>query len=204
VRLEGAGLVIREILPPWIRRARRTRPDLRVVLREADVPDLDRLRVGDVDLLIDYLPDLPSWVHSRRVGTAYTFVAAPLGTPENRGPRWKLADLASLPFVSYPPRTRQHDLQADALSRLKLPAPQGLSAPSVDSILSFVRAGLGWSLVPWTNPRGFRLSGVVARRLRGAGSEFPIAAVWREGPTTNPLVAAFMEAAPSAESRAAR
>jgi DNA-binding transcriptional LysR family regulator len=49
----------------------------------------------------------------------------------------------------------------------------------VASILSFVAAGLGYSLVPWPTKLGPRARGVAVVPLRGEGTSFPITAAWR-------------------------
>ncbi len=84
----------------------------------------------------------------------------------------------------------------DAVAReLGVPG-RTVSASSVDAILAFVQAGLGFSVVPWLDSRGPALENVAVRRLRGRGASFPILAVWRRSERPHPLVQAALSAAP--------
>jgi DNA-binding transcriptional LysR family regulator len=69
-----------------------------------------------------------------------------------------------------------------------------LSASSVNAILALVRAGLGYSLLPWPDTSGPRAPGLQAVRLTGAGTEFPVCASWRARTPEDPLVAAALSA----------
>jgi hypothetical protein len=63
--------------------------------------------------------------------------------------------------------------------------------------LCFVAAGLGYSLIPWPDPRGPRVRGVVAIPLRGPGAKFPIAASFRVRRDRDPVIDAALDLAPS-------
>ena len=196
LRIDGAGLTIRGLLPLWIRRLRAERPDIKVALREVATPDPDRLRTGDADLLVDYLPKLPSDVASRRVGTAHAFLAIPDDHRLARRRRLTVDALGEDSFISYPPGTKHHEIQLAALGQSGVTPRRTLAASTVDSILRFVQAGLGYSLIPWLDEKGLALPGVVVRRQRGATSRFPILAAWRASPRAHPLVDAALRVAP--------
>jgi DNA-binding transcriptional LysR family regulator len=72
------------------------------------------------------------------------------------------------------------------------------SAESADTLLGFVAAGIGFTLVPSLEPHGPKLNGVVAHRLEVPGSVFPVYAAWRRG-VPHPLVQAALALAPHVE-----
>jgi DNA-binding transcriptional LysR family regulator len=201
LRIDAVGLTIRGLLPRWIRRLRDEHPDIRVVLEEVTDPDVDRLRIGAADLIVDYIPEAPPEVELIQVATAYAFVTTASDHAFAQRKRLALGELADEPFISYPPGTHHYELQMNALRRLKLAPSRTVSAANVGSILSFVEAGLGFSLVPWLDRDGPALPNLAARKLTGDGSTFPIHAAWRPGPTENPLVNAALRAAPTKRSR---
>ncbi len=201
LRIDGVGLTIRGLLPQWIRRLRDEHPNIRVVLEEVTDPDLDRLRTGEADLVVDYIPEAPPEVELSQIGTAYAFVTTSSDHSFARKKRLALGELSAEPFISYPPGTHHYELQMDALRRLRLAPSRTISAANVGSILSFVEAGLGFSLVPWLDREGPTLPNLAVRRLTGDGATFPIHAAWRPGPTENPLVNAALRAAPGKRSK---
>jgi len=196
LRVTSGSLIVRGLLPGWIRRLFRTRPDIAVQVEEHTSPTLELLASGQADLLVDFVPSVAAGFIARQVGLAHTFLAVPAGNPAARRGRPILRQLRGEPFVGYAPGTVHHALQRQALEQAGLDPARGLAATNVDSILAFVRAGLGYSLVPWLDPRGPRVPGVLARRQTGPGTTFPILAVWRAGPVPNPLVDAALRVAP--------
>ena len=69
-------------------------------------------------------------------------------------------------------------------------------APTVASILSFVAAGLGYSLVPWPDQKGPQFPGVAVRRLGTSQRQFPIVAAWRTRTESDPVLDAVLRLAP--------
>jgi DNA-binding transcriptional LysR family regulator len=196
LRIDASGLVLRQLLPRWARELRRRHPAIQIDLREIEVPDFDRLRKGSAHLVVDHIAQVPDACAAVRVATSYAFLILPAAHPAARKRSVDLANLRGEPFVSYHPDLPQHALQMEAVRRrIGVPA-RTLSASSVDSILAFVQAGLGFSVVPWLDRRGPALPGVSVRRQRGPGTEFPIRAVhWHTSPP-HPLVEAALAAAP--------
>jgi DNA-binding transcriptional LysR family regulator len=119
----------------------------------------------------------------------------PADHPHARRRELDLGALRELPFVSYHPSLPHHALQMQAVRRVGVPA-RTISASSVDAILAFVSAGLGFSVVPWLDRRGPELANVRVRRQRGPGTTFPILAIWRRSEWTHPLVRALLAALP--------
>ena len=189
LRIETSGLVLRYLLPGWIRRLTRKRPDIEVSLTEHQIADPARVHSGKTDVLIDFLPDEPSNLSSRVVSAAHPFLVAPCGSLD-------VARLRTLPFVSYSPRLPHYGYQLKALERMSISPTRFLSAGSVDSILSLVRAGLGFSFVPWLGRSGPRLEGLASKRITKVEESFRIYAAWRKGSEDNPLLTALMAAAP--------
>lgn len=191
LRIEAVDLAIRSLLPPWIRRLQRAHPKIRVAMREVPRPELDRLRTGEADLVVDIVDELPRGFGRTEVATWYAFLLTPPDHPAGRHKRPRLEALSGTPLVAYAPDTRQHQLQLSTLERLGVSPRAILSAPSAESILSFVAAGLGFSLLPWPDKDGPE-GDWAAHRLKGAGTQFPVHAVYREGPGAQPLVDAAL------------
>jgi DNA-binding transcriptional LysR family regulator len=179
LRMEASGMVLRALLPSWIRRLRKAQPDISVDVQELQTIDFERLRTGAAHLVIDYCEQLPADIEKRQIATSHAFLVVPDAHCHLR--RGQLAQLASLPFVSYHPSLPHYALQLRALQQHIGTPERMVSASSVDSILAFVSAGLGFSVVPWLDPKGPRQRGVSAERVQGSGTTFPILAMWRRG-----------------------
>ncbi len=194
LRVETSGLVLRYLLPGWIRRLLRKRPDIEVSLTEHRIANTARLHTGETDVIIDFLPSVPNNVSARVAATAYPFLVAPSGS-------LGVARLRTLPFVSYSPHLPHYGYQLRALELIKVAPDRFLSAGNVDSILSLVQAGLGFSFVPWLGRSGPRLTGLVSRRITAVDESFRIHAAWRTRSEDNPILAALMEAMPGRSRR---
>jgi DNA-binding transcriptional LysR family regulator len=196
LRIHASSLVLRHLLPPWLGRLQRVRPDIQVRLFEASAPELSRLRLGETDLLVDHLPEIPVDIEAREVGRVRGFIVLPKGHPQARQARLSLEQLEGEPFIGYSSDHHLLDLQLRALALHGLHPSRVHSADSAESILAFVAAGLGFSLVPSFRPDGPREPGVVSRPLMRPRAEFPIHAAWLKAKAPSPLVAAALEAAP--------
>jgi len=188
LRIEAGNMAIRQILPAWVRRMRAARDDVTISLAECAFPDVERLRTGACDLVVDFMPQVPPWCASREVARATAWLVAPGGAPDDALPRPGFDALMRTPLVAYPDETLHRRLQLEALPR----APeQIISASSADAILSFVAAGLGFSLIPWVEPAGPRMPGTRAWSFPEA--TFPISAVWRPD-LDSPLIEMALDA----------
>jgi len=196
-RLEAGALEIQEILPAWVRRIRARHPEIEIELREIDEADQARLLRDEVDLIVDYQPYIPKGVGARLVATHRSFLVAPVSHPALRRPRVRIENFLNEPFVAFTPTLPQHALQLGALRALDAEPTQVTHAPSVASILSFVAAGLGYSLIPWPSPSGPRVRGVRVVPLRGNGTRFPVVASWRTRSDPDPVLTAVLDLAPS-------
>lgn len=192
LRIDAAAMELEHVLPRWIARLRRRRPDIRVDIEEVAIGDPSRLLRAEADLVVDYQPVLPPGVEARQVATYYTFLAAPAELLEGRPPT--LARLQRSPFISFHPNLPQHALQMQALEHAGNAPEHVLSASSVNAILALVRAGLGYSLVPWPDPKGPRIRGVSVAALPGRHLRFAIVAAFRRRAVPDPLVAAALAA----------
>jgi DNA-binding transcriptional LysR family regulator len=196
LRIHTSGLVLRQLLPGWLKRLQRSRPDVSVDLHEMEAPDLDLLLRGDTDLLVDHLPEVPESVATATVAAVAAFLVVPADHAVAKRARISLRDLAGETFVGYTPGLLAHDLQMRVLEDHQIKPPRFVYASSADTILGFVESGLGFSLVPSLEERGPRGRGFVARALAPRRLRFPIYAAWRRLPP-NPLVEAAMEVAPA-------
>jgi len=194
LRIDAAALEIRHVLPDWIRALRGKWPELKVLLEELPSGNLERLASNRSDLLIEYFEDVPNGFESKRIGTYFVFLVAPSGHVACKRKRVRLATLAGEPFIAFHaslPYTRRQLAAVAALCPRHV-----LHASSTDAILGFVAAGLGYSLIPWPTADGPVVAGVRAERMHGAGTQFPILAVWKRGAVAETLIQRALSALP--------
>jgi len=196
LKIGAAGLILRHLLPPWIRKLRSRRPEIEVALSELKVTELTLLRSGEVDLLVDHLPEVPEDIAVRRVAELRTFLVASSDHATRGGRPPALADLTGEAFIAYNSDLNLRALQLRALEVHGGPPGAIHLADSAESILGLVAAGIGYSLIPWFSDTGPRVAGVTSRLLEVPGATFPVYACWRRHGPPNPFVQAAMELAP--------
>lgn len=197
LHFQSAGLLLRHLLPAWVLNIRKRRPDIQVHLRETSMPDVEPLRNGEVDIVVDYLPEIPDDMASQRVATVSAFLVMPRSHAAAKLKNPTIASFKDDTFISYPPGSFQQELQMQALARHGVVPKHSVSASSAEVILGFVEAGLGYSLVPSLEPQGPRIKGVAVRPLEAPRVEFPVWALWRKDTPENPILDAALEVAPS-------
>jgi len=106
----------------------------------------------------------------------------------------QLAQLAQLPFISFHPSQREHGIQVAALRKQGVEPSRVISSTGTESILGFVEAGLGFSIVPWPSRSGPERRGVRCIRQAGADATFPISAVWKRQDSPSHAVQAALAA----------
>jgi len=198
LRIYSAGMILRRLMPPWIRRLQRRHPGVRITLRELHAPTADLLLSGKADLLVAARPEMDESFDSRQIATLYPFLVLPAGHRLANKARVSLKDLAGDTFVGYTADTVQNELQMQELARHGVRPTRIITVDSMDTILGYVDAGLGFSLVPDLNPEGPKLKGVVAKLLSGKRHHYAVQAVWRKSSAQNPLLQAALETAPEA------
>jgi DNA-binding transcriptional LysR family regulator len=199
--IDSSPLLIRWLLPEWLGRLRAARPEIHVDIEETLLPDVQRLRTGAADLIVDFVPKIPPGYASRQVATTDVFLVLPKSHALGRRRRVTVQELRGELFISYHRSLPHHALQMAALDSAGVLPDRTLSATSVDSILSFVAAGLGYSIVPWLDRHGPRLDGVVVHRQDAPEGQFAVHAVWRETKLAKPLLDALLEVAPKPRAR---
>ncbi len=199
-RLEigAAPMLLRQLLPAWLKRLQRKSKGLEIELHECIVPDLQGLRGGQLDLLVDHLPQVPDDVATLHVATLHGCLVLPSTHPLARRKRIDIAALSGETFVAYNQRLFAHELQMQALRLHDTVPGRIVSAGSAETILGFVESGLGFSLVPSLDPDGPKGRGIAARPLTSPKVEFPVFAAWRKNAPENAALDAFLETAPTA------
>jgi DNA-binding transcriptional LysR family regulator len=195
LKVHAAGHLVRHLLPRWLRGLQAKRPDIRVALTEVNTSDLAPLRAGEADLLVDWLPEVPDDIEVRELARAGGWIAAPMHGPHAQSGRLRLEALARVPFIAYQSDPTSRHLQREALRAHGIAPPEAFFAESADTILGFVAAGLGFSLVPSLEAAGPRVAGVVVQRLERPVASFPIYAAWRKTARQHPLIEAALDVA---------
>jgi DNA-binding transcriptional LysR family regulator len=197
LKICAAGHLLRHLMPEWLRRLQGRRPDIAVGLTELPHADVGLLRRGEADLLIDWLPEVPPDVEVREVARTEAWVVAPTHGPHAQKGKLSLAALASMPFIGYHADKQLKALQLAALEAHGVKPREAFGADSSDTIIGFVAAGLGFSLVPALSASGPKAPGMIAQKLERPFAHFPIFAAWRRSPVPHPLVIAALECAPT-------
>jgi len=196
LRIEAGALEIQEILPAWVRRIRARHPEIEVELRQIEEPNASRLVNDEVDLIVEHQAEVPPGIEKRVVGMHHSFLVLPTGRQHRGRKAVQVSELTAEPFVAFHAGLSQRELQLGALRALGGSPERITGAPSVASILSFVAAGLGYSLIPWPSARGPRVRGVTVIPLRGPSTRFPITACWRARRDADPVLEAALRLAP--------
>ncbi|MCE9668948.1 LysR family transcriptional regulator [Myxococcus stipitatus] len=195
LRIHASGHVLRHLLPAWLRKLQAKRPDIEVVLFESKTPALDILESGDTDLVVDHLPDVPDAVDSREVARTRPFLVLPSNHPQTQRKQVRLSELRDDAFIAYSTDRYLRELQLAELARAGVRPKRLHAADSSETILGFVAAGLGYSLLASLLPQGPREAGVVARPLPGAPTG-AVHAAWRKTAARSPLIQAALALAP--------
>ena len=196
IHLRAASLLLRDLLPPWIRRLHQRCPDAEIHLHEMSAPDLDALRTGEMDLLVSWFPEVPDDLAATRVGTLHGFVVVPKDHALASRKELTLRELEGETFVSYTPGSLAHRIQTQGLAQHGVRPARTVTAGTADTILAYVEAGLGVSALATVDEDGPRRRGVVAIRVVRPRFELPVLAVWRRRGPPNPLLRAALATAP--------
>lgn len=194
--IHTAALFLRHLMPPWILRLHKLHPDIQIHLEETLRPDIEGLRRGEADLIVDHIPHVPDDIATMPVATLYPFIVMPKGHRFARRKRLPLTAFEQDTFVGYTPGLLAHELQLRVLAESGVHPQRFLTASSAEAILGMVEAGLGYSLVPSIDPNGPRSKGVAVLPLLVPRMEFTVYAAWRKDTPENPLLDAALETAP--------
>lgn len=195
LRVSSSSLLLRHLIPAWIQRLHTEHPSIEIHLEEGGDDAVALLRQGAVDLAIDHFYETPDDIATMKVATLKPYVVVPLQYAQPIDAPLDFSALAALPFVGYsPPRARE--LQFMALGQHNLSPVSTLAGSSAETILGFVSAGLGWSILPWLADEEPAEASVQSRILPAPTAEFDIVAAWRKDCPENPLLDAMLEMAP--------
>lgn len=196
LRIHTSNLLLRSVMPAWIKRLTKRAPAVQVILNEADNMELGRLQSGKTDLVVDYFPEIPDDIACLQVAIMRPFIVMPKSHRLASRKRVSLSAFGDDSFVAYSPGLYARELQMAALERHGVHPAHMLTASSADAILGFVESGLGYSLLPSVDPAGPRSKGITVLPLSSPKIEFPIYAMWRKDTPENPLLDAALETAP--------
>jgi DNA-binding transcriptional LysR family regulator len=196
LHIRAASLLLRDLLPAWIARLRRKCPDARIHLHEMLESGLPALLAGEVDLLVTHIPDVPAEVETLQIGTLHGFVVVPQGHRLSKRKQVALREIAGEPFISYTPGIQAHEIQMQGLAAAGVEPSSTVTAHTVQTILAYVKAGLGVSAVATLDATGPHRRGVVALRVVDPKVQLPLVAAWRRNGPPHPLLEAAIATAP--------
>ncbi len=196
LRIHAGGMLLRHLMPEWLRRMQAQRPDVTVALTELRETDLSLLRSGETDLMVDWVPEVPPDIEAREITSTEAWVVAPTHGPWAQSKKLSVSAMAKVPFIAYHADRTLKALQLSALRQHDVTPIESFSGDSADTILGFVAAGLGFSLVPFLKRSPPRVAGVIAQRLERPVSTFPVYAMWRKTNVMHPLIEAALQTAP--------
>lgn len=194
--IHAEPLLIRQLLPGWLLALRRRHPGVQLHLKELQNADPAPLRTGAADVLVTHLPEVPADIAVQQVAELHPCLVVPRerAPQARRAPR--LGSLADMPFLAYPPGSRPHALQMQALALEGVAPAQTIGLDSADTILGFVESGLGWSLVPSLDPDGPSGRRLAAFAWGRGRTTFPVVMAWRKDAPQNPMLDALRACAP--------
>jgi DNA-binding transcriptional LysR family regulator len=202
--IHAETLLVRQLLPDWVKRVLKKRPGARLDLNEMRNPNVRDLQNGDADVLLCHLPEVPDDVAAVMVAKLRPYLVVPTQHPISSRSRFSIRDFAEETFIAYHRDMLPQAMQMEALRSFGIQPERVLRAGSADSILAFVEAGLGYSLVPSLLPDGPTTKGVTARRITRPKVEFPVHLAWRKDMPENALFETFLETAPGSKRPATR
>ncbi|MEE9393340.1 MAG: LysR family transcriptional regulator [Planctomycetota bacterium] len=190
------ALLLRQLMPAWLRRFQKKRPDARLDLKEILHPDPSLLQRGEVDVLVAWFDDLPDDLAAEKVGEALPYLVLPSRHPAAKKKNLSIKDLADEPFVGYHRDSQLFDIQMEGLRAHGVEPPRTVTAGSAETILGFVESGLGYSLVPWVLKGGPKGRDLLSKALTKPFRSFPLQMAWRRDTPENPLLDALIETSP--------
>jgi len=199
--IHAESLLIRQLLPAWLIALQKRAPRVRLHLQEMLVADVAPLRTGLADVIVAHLPEVPDDIASQVVAELHPCLVVPRDRAPQNGRAPQLQSLADLPFLAYPPGSRRHALQMQALAVHEVVPVQVIGLDSADTMLGFVESGLGWSLVPSLSPDGPAGRRLAAFPLQRPRMTFPVVMAWRKDMPENPMFDALLECAPGPQRR---
>lgn len=198
LRVTTSSLLVRHLVPGWIRDLHTAHPEVAVHLEETADDAVALLRRGVVDLAIEHFYEVPDDIATMQVASLRPIVVVPAGHPALSESGVDLAALDDTPFVAYAQGLRARELQFAALAEHDLAPRSMLSGGSADTILGFIGAGLGWSILPWLEGDTPGGADIASAPLAEPDVRFDVVAAWRKDTPENPLLDAMLEAAPKA------
>lgn len=147
--------------PDHLRSFRRSHPDVDLTLVVAPSGDLlDRLRRGDLDLIVAVEPETPSPdIEVTSLLDEDLVVVPPEGTPMGSPAQWG-------PWVLFPVGSHTRALVERELRRRGAPVDVVAESHQPEVLSEMARLGMGWTVLPATQVRGE--GGGAGRRRRAA------------------------------------
>ncbi len=196
LRIEASALVLRQLVPLWMRELRASDASMEIRVAETDAADASRILTGQTDLVVDFLPaDLPKAIESRVIGFAHGYLVVPATRSRKRLVRLETVEHDE--FIAYPTGTPHRALQDTALRDAGLAPRRITEVGTADSMVALAAAGLGFTLVPWIASEGPRTAGTWAFRQERMDAVFPIRCAWSRSAAAEPTIVAALAAAPN-------
>jgi DNA-binding transcriptional LysR family regulator len=190
LRLMSSIHLLKYFLPKALNEFQKEFSGIAVSFLEAREPDVSQVWMGQVDLFIDFVPNLLPGLLARQVGQLQACVAIPKSLKLKK---FSMEQLSELSFVAYAEGRSNRLRQLEGLASFGLRPPRILSAESSESILGLVAGGLGYSIVPMAQDVKYDIAGVELIPLARKDAVFPISAVFRKNDAQNQMMKRFLD-----------
>ncbi|TQS88938.1 LysR family transcriptional regulator [Arthrobacter sp. TS-15] len=180
LRVGFAGSATYGVMPPIVRRAKQIMPSLSLSLHgEMLTPSMEEgLREGALDAALLRPPVASPEIEYRIVAREPLVVALPSFSLLAGERPVAVSELQDQDFIAYPPESVLHRTTAELCRQAGFQPRIAQIAGETSTMLSFVAAGGGVSIVP-SSVRALQLEGVVYRNLEHS-PEVDLAVAWRK------------------------
>jgi DNA-binding transcriptional LysR family regulator len=197
IRIRAADMLLRDLIPAWVKRLRSRCPGAEIHLGELSAPDVSSLLAGEADLLVNHFPEVPASVATKQIATLHGFIVVPRDHRLAKRRRASLTDIQGETIITFTPGILAHHLQVRALTEHGVTLERTITASTAASILGLVEAGLGVSALATLDQEGPRRRGVVAIPVARPRFALPVYAAWRKKGPPHPVLEAALATAPT-------
>jgi DNA-binding transcriptional LysR family regulator len=185
--------VAQTTLPAIVAGYRKSRPAVEIHVREGvHGAVIEDIRGGIADLGVTYMGDLPEGFVAEAIGTEAFFAILPPNHSLRRKRSLSLPDFAQQPLVSFPAGSRTRRLIEGSATSIGVLLDHSVTVTQFATLVSFVAAGVGLSIVPGGVLPTARAAGLEVRPIVSPEISREMGIVRLADRELTPVVAAFL------------